>query len=72
MSPESRANIGWILDEVYPHILETVERERHLDPARWSGSLQGSHHLPDALAAGLVDRLAYWDEVEQRLLSLPG
>jgi protease-4 len=73
MSPESRANLEWILDEVYPHILETVERERRLDPGTMERIFaKGAITCHDALAAGLVDRLAYWDEIEQALLRLPG
>ena len=34
MSPESRANMDWMLDEVYPHRIETIERSGGSIPAR--------------------------------------
>lgn len=74
ISPTSRANVNWMLDVFYPSYLQTVEEGRRL-PA---GTIEGQ-----VFAAGVsdperlqelkvVDRLVYWDEVEQGLLKVPG
>jgi len=74
MSPESRANIEWILDSLYPHSLATIEEDRRLAPGTLESRIFPAGVLtPDeALALGLVDRLLYRDGLEERLLALPG
>lgn len=74
MSPTSRANIEWILDDIYPGVVATIEEERRLAPGALEGQVfsQGIVTPSEALSLGLVDRLAYWYEVEQDLLALPG
>jgi protease IV len=74
VSPESRRNIEWMLDVYYPNFLQTVEEGRRLTPGTFESSVltQGAMIPRDALAAHLIDRLAYWDEVEASLLKLPG
>jgi protease-4 len=74
MSPESRENFEWILDEFYPAMTQAIESDRGLA----SGSLEadvlsmGAMVPNDALEAKLVDELAYLDEVEAALLRLEG
>ena len=74
MSPEARANIDWMLDAYYPNFLRTIEEGRRLAPGTLEAkALSQGVLLPrEALEAGLVDRLVYWDEVESSLLKLPG
>jgi protease-4 len=73
-SPESRANIEWMLDAIYPEYVGTVERERHLSPGTLEHAVFAAGALVPAQAKdlGLVDRLVYWDEVETSLLKMPG
>jgi protease IV len=74
MSEESRANVEWILDEVYPHRIETIEHERRLEPGTLEARVfpEGTLEPAEALAFGIVDRLTYWDAVESRLLGVTG
>ena len=74
MSPPSRANLEWILDETYPAYLRTVEEGRRLAAGSFEPMVlaQGSVSPQQAREAGLVDRLLYWDEVEAALLRVPG
>lgn len=73
-SPESRANSEWMLDEVYPEYIGTVERERRLAPGTLERTVlaAGAMVPVQAKELGLVDRLVYWDEVEASLMKLPG
>jgi protease IV len=74
MSPESRRNIEWMLDVYYPNFLRTVEEGRGLEPGSFESIAlaQGAMIPREALAAHLVDRLVYWDEVESSLLRIRG
>ncbi len=74
LSPESRANVEWIIDTYYPNFLRTVEEGRGLGPGTLESQvLSRPAMVPrEALEAGLVDRLLYWDELESTLLRLPG
>jgi protease-4 len=74
MTPESRRNIDWMLDVYYPNFLRTIEEGRGLEPGTFESDVlsQGALIPREALAAHLVDRLVYWDEVESSLLRLPG
>jgi protease-4 len=74
MTPESRRNLDWILDVYYPNFLRTVEVGRGLAPGTFESAVlsQGAMIPREALAAHLVDRLVYWDEVEASLLRVPG
>jgi protease-4 len=74
MSEPVRDNVNWMLDELYPHFVQTVEEDRHLEPGQLESKAMGPGVLvpEEALQLGLVDRLAYWDEVEAALLRIPG
>jgi len=74
MGPEARRNLEWMLDAYYPDFLRAVEDGRDLAPGFMESSVlaQGAMTADEALAAGLVDRLIYWDEVESALLRQPG
>jgi protease IV len=74
MSPGARANANWMLDAVYPAYLQTVEEGRRLAPGTLEGKVfaagaNSPQHLQDLK---VVDRLVYWDEVEQGLLKVNG
>lgn len=73
MSPGARANLEWILDDVYPHTVSTIEQDRGLPAGTLEGIFaRGAISPHDALDARLVHRLLYWDQVEQRLLGVQG
>ncbi len=68
MSPEARANIDWILDDFWGHFIDTLREDRGLSEERVTGLME--HALftpPEAVATGLVDRLLYYDELEDML-----
>ena len=74
MSPTSRANVNWMLDVFYPAYLQTVEEGRRLAPGTLEGQVfaagvNSPEHLRDLK---VVDRLVYWNDVEQGLLKVPG
>jgi protease-4 len=71
MSTQARANIEWVLGSRWPAYVAAVEEGRRLDPGSFEGRIAPAAMSPrDALERGLVDRLAYWDEVETSLLAL--
>jgi protease-4 len=74
MSPTSRANANWMLDAFYPAYLQTVEEGRRLAPGTVEGQVFAAGvSSPERLRdLKVVDRLVYWDEVEQGLLKVPG
>ena len=63
MSPENRAQVQMLLDDLWRDVVAGVEQGRGLE----GGALQrvvdaqGFIRPPGALAARLVDRVAYWD-----------
>lgn len=69
MSPENRAQIQKLLNDVWAELVAGVESSRGLEP----GALQkvvdaeGFVRAQPALAAKLVDRVAYWDVVLEEL-----
>lgn len=74
LSPESRANLEWMLDAIYPEYVGTVERERRLSPGALEHAVFAAGALTPGQAKdlGLVDRLVYWDEIEASLMKVPG
>ncbi len=69
MSPENRAQIQKLLDDVWAELVSSIEHSRGLD----AGSLQrvvdaeGILRPKAAIEAKLVDREAYWDVVLEEL-----
>ncbi len=74
LSPEARKNIEWMYDATYPAFISAIEKDRGLEPGALESKVfaQGAVSARDLLAFHLVDRLAYWDEVEASLLRLDG
>jgi len=74
LSPAARENVDWMYDVYYPNFLHVIEDGRHLDPGTLETKVLAAGALVPREAASLhlVDRLVYWDEVEARLLKIPG
>jgi protease-4 len=68
MSREARENISWILDDFWGHFMDTMEQDRGLSEDRVTELMQHALFTPqEARDAGLVDRLLYYDELEDML-----
>ncbi len=74
LSPAARENVEWMEDVYYPNFLQTIETGRRLDPGTLETKVMavGAIVPREAEALHLVDRLVYWDQVEARLLRVPG
>ncbi len=68
MSPEARENIDWILDDFWGHFMDTMREDRGLSEERVTELMRHALFAPqEAVDAGLVDRLLYYDELEDML-----
>jgi len=65
MSPENRAQIQKLLDDVWGTLTTTIEQARHLAPGKLQQAVdeKGLIRAEDAKKLKLVDRVAYLDEV---------
>ncbi|MFP6618691.1 MAG: signal peptide peptidase SppA [Pirellulaceae bacterium] len=68
MSPEFRAQYDQLLTDFYDQLVETIARDRKL-PVNTVKKLvdQGLFTAQEALQAGLIDEVAYGDQIKQRL-----
>ncbi len=72
-SPAARAALSAILDDLYGQLVDAVATARELAPERVRELVDGApYSAEEALAAGLVDQLAFPDEFEDRLAELAG
>ncbi len=68
MSPEARENIEWILDDFWSHFMDTMREDRGLSEEQVLELMRHALFTPqEAQEAGLVDRLLYYDELEDML-----
>ena len=68
MSEPVRENRTWMLEEYWDEIVPTIARERHVDVDSISTLMAHAEFLPaEAKAAGLIDDVIYWQEVEKKL-----
>jgi protease-4 len=68
MSPAHREAVDALLDDVHADVVAAVAAARGLDRDRAASLVAGGPHTPAAAAAaGLVDHVAYIDELEDRL-----
>ncbi|MDH4036510.1 MAG: S49 family peptidase [Candidatus Krumholzibacteria bacterium] len=68
MSPEAREMANWLIDEVWDVELGAISRDRGIPMAEMQGHMD--HALFDAqeaLDAGFIDGMRYWDELEEDL-----
>ena len=64
-TPAHREEVESLLTSVYDRYLTEVSAARHMDRAHFADLVQKGPFLPqDAAQDKLVDRLAYWDEVQ--------
>ncbi len=68
MSEPSRENKRWMLEEGWAMAMDILATDRNQDEARISELMEHAFFTGgEALEAGLVDELLYWDELEERL-----
>ena len=68
MSPEFRAQYDQLLTDFYDQMVETIARDRKLPVDRVRKLVdQGLFTAQEALKAGLIDEVAYGDQIKQRL-----
>jgi len=68
MSEPAREMRGWIMDEMWEMLLETLAADRGFDEEKIVELMQHAYFTADeALDSGLIDRIAYWDELEAEL-----
>ncbi|MFI5127669.1 MAG: signal peptide peptidase SppA [Candidatus Acidiferrales bacterium] len=64
-TPAHREEVESLLTSLYDEYLTEVSSARHMDRAHFADLVQKGPFLPqDAMQNKLVDRLAYWDEVQ--------
>jgi len=73
-SPETREELSDLLGDLWGEIRDTVAKGRGIEPAMLQAVVEGPEALRAevALAGGIVDRLAYFDEVLAELRSRTG
>ena len=68
MSEPAREMREWIMDEMWETLLETLAADRGFDEEKIVELMQHAYFTADeALDSGLIDRIAYWDELETEL-----
>jgi protease-4 len=73
MSPAHREATKALVDDLQALLLAHIAERRHVDAAQAERLLATGPHLgQEALALGLVDKLAYWDEVEKQARETSG
>jgi protease-4 len=73
MSPETRESMGAVLDDLQGALVSAVARGRHLEPAAVQAAIDaGPHDAASALAARLVDAVAFDDEARERARQAAG
>ena len=68
MSEPAREMRTWIMDEMWDTLLETLAADRGIGEERIVELMQHAYFTAEeALNSGLIDRMAYWDELETEL-----
>ncbi|HUV35407.1 MAG TPA: signal peptide peptidase SppA, partial [Patescibacteria group bacterium] len=68
MSPTARENKEWMLDEYWDMYVASLGEDRGFTEEQIVGFMDHAMFQPDeALEAGLIDRILYWDELEEML-----
>jgi protease-4 len=74
MSPENRTQTQLLLDDLWSDLKSEIARSRGLTPGALQGAVdtEGIFRAEAARSAGLVDRIAYSDEVVDEIRALTG
>jgi protease-4 len=68
LSDEAKQNIEWLLEEFWDMFMEAIIADRGLTEAKIADLMDYAFFLPyEAQAVGLIDRVLYWDQLEERL-----
>ncbi len=68
LSPQAKKNLAWMLDERWEMYCQSLLEDRGLTEEQVIAGMEKAFFEPDeAVAAGLADRLSYWDELESEL-----
>ena len=68
MSPEFRQQYEQLLGDFYDQLIETIAKDRKLPVEKVRGLIdQGLFTAEQALQAGLIDEIAYGDQIKERL-----
>jgi len=72
-TPAHREEVDSLLHSIYQQYLTETASARHMDRARFEQLVtEGPFLTSEAVKDGLVDRLAYWDQVEDYFDDRPG
>jgi protease IV len=64
-TPAHKEEVESLLHSVYTQFLNESAKARHIDPAKFENLVkQGPLLTQDAVREGIVDRLGYWDQVQ--------
>ena len=73
MSPEHREAVDAILDDIFRELSESIAQNRNLAPEKIKELIDSAPHLPEeAVTQGLVDKVLYSDQVDERIERLLG
>jgi protease-4 len=68
MSPESREQTTWLMNDLYAEYITAVAADRSMTPSELESAFETALFLPEeAVEAGFVDGTLYWDQLEDRL-----
>jgi protease-4 len=68
MSPEAREMYNWLMDDLFGEITNTVAKDRGMSRRDMEDVLEKALFMPEeAVEAGLIDDVIYWDELEEKL-----
>lgn len=68
MSPEAREQATWLMNDLYAEYITAVASDRSMTPGDIEQAMEKALFQPEeAVEAGLVDELLYWDELESKL-----
>jgi len=68
MSEPARENADWVMEEIWEMFVDALQRDRGLDEAAITALMERAlFEADEAVEAGLIDRLMYWDELEAEL-----
>ena len=68
LTPQARKNMAWMLDEKWDAFCSALLQDRGITGEQVTAAMEKAFFEPEeAVEAGLVDKLMYWDELEDSL-----